>query len=317
MKNILITGGAGFIGSNLVEVLHDIGKYRIFVMDIKKNPVNIQHLIDDRDVIYINQDILDTQEIYNIVNNNEFDGIVHLAAVSRVVWCEENPDLCVSTNVGGISSILEAMSKKDRKPWFIFGSSREVYGEQEVLPVKETATKVPINLYGRTKLEGEKFVCYYSGKHHINSIIMRFSNVYGNEKDILDRVIPRFVLKAIRRETLEIHGGNQVFDFTYIGDTVKAILNGIRYLESLQEVGFCEDVHILTGIPTRIIDLPNIISKYVGYGLDVKFTKPRDYDVDKFYGDPMKAKRFLSFEAKINIEEGLALTVKKFREVFK
>ena len=317
MKNILITGGAGFIGSNLAEALKKRGGYDIHILDVKKHPKNIENMIEY--VNYMIVDVRDKKAIYNILRQMDFDGVIHLAAISRVIWGEQQPELCISINRDGTKTLLDVISKLNKKPWFIFGSSREVYGEPKKLPVKEEDPKMPINVYGKAKLDAERTVCTYAKNFGINALVMRFSNVYGDERDILDRVIPRFILRAMQGNYLELHGGYQIFDFTYIYDTINAIMRGIDYLDDINNKGkgICEDIHVLTGKPTRLVDLPGIISKYMDYEVDVKFTKPRSYDVNTFYGDPTKAEDMLGFRAKVNIDEGIKRTIRRFREVFK
>jgi len=312
--NILITGGAGFIGSNLAEILVEDG-HELYILDVKEHPVNLSNVIHD--VTYIKSDIRNGNVIADTIKKNRIDGIVHLAAVSRVVWGEKNPELCKSVNINGTKTLLESVENANRPLWIIFGSSREVYGEPEKLPVKEHDPKKPINVYGYTKLVGEKLIKRYSEKIGLNCIILRFSNVYGNEKDILDRVIPKFILSALKGNKIEIHGGRQIFDFTYITDTVNAIRNAIGVLENVDSnSGFCDDFHVLPGIPTPLPKVVDIISEYLDKELNVVYTEPRKYDVEKFYGDPSKAKELLNFEAKINVEVGIPKTIDRFREVF-
>ena len=313
MKKILITGGAGFIGATLAEELIKKGGYKVYVLDIKDDPVNLRDVIDE--VTYIHGDIRDTELVNNIFRDVEFDGVVHLAAVSRVIWGEKDPDLCVSTNVGGTKTVLEALSKSPAKPWFIYGSSREVYGEPEKLPVRESDPKKPINIYGRAKLEGEKLTEKYVKEYGIDAIILRFSNVYGNEKDIMDRVIPRFVLNALKGIPLEIHGGAQVFDFTFIDDTVRGIIASMEYLQKHKGESVIEDFHLLTGKATKIVELPEIISRHLGKNVEVIYTEPRNYDVEHFYGDPSKAEEMLGFKAVMDIDEGIKLTIKRLSKL--
>ena len=125
---ILITGGAGFIGSNLAKKLIENKDIEIHILDIKENPTNLKNI---RGVInYIQGDVKNRKLLYDILTTSEFDGIIHLSAVSRVIWGEQNPKLCVSTNVDGTKILMETISKLDKKPWVIFGSSREVYENQ-------------------------------------------------------------------------------------------------------------------------------------------------------------------------------------------
>ena len=311
---VLITGGAGFIGSNLSIKLVELN-YDVIVLDIKDNPINLEPII--KEINYVKIDVRDTNKLRELIDSYNVEGIIHLAAVSRVIWGEQNPERCIDVNVNGTRSVLHAIVKSKTKPWLIFGSSREVYGEPAKLPVREDFPKIPINVYGYTKVLGERLVEHYVNKYGINAITLRFSNVYGNEKDILDRVIPRFILAALRDEPIEIHGGQQVFDFTHIEDTIEGILRAMKFLEDLDSnSSFYDHFHILPGRPSTLQKIVDIISSYLKKDLEVIYTKPRKYDVVRFYGDPSKAYEILGFKAKIFVEEGIPKTIDRFRKVF-
>ena len=308
-RKILITGGAGFIGSTLAEELLKKG-YAVHILDIKKHPENLQSF--KCEVNYLECDV-SSPDLHDAIRDVSPDGIVHLAAVSRVIWCEENPELCRSTNIGGTLNLMKTVSELPKRPWIIFGSSREVYGEQKNLPVKEDSSINPINTYGIAKAKGEVLIREYSNKYQFKGMVLRFSNVFGNEKDIMDRVIPRFTISMLNDEPIEIHGGNQIFDFTYIEDTVNGIMKAIDYIKNHEKHSYIDTFHILTGKPTRIVDLPSIIGKQLGKTPEIIYTKARSYDVEKFYGDPSKARRILDFSSKIDISTGLKKTIENIR----
>jgi len=310
-ERILITGGAGFIGSNLAEELVKDG-YEIHILDILDEPENIYPFEDGVD--YVKMDVRD-EELHKFLKDVNPDGIIHLAAVSRVIWCEENPELCQSVNLGGTKNLLKAISEMRERPWLIFGSSREVYGEPQRIPVSEEFPVNPINTYGIAKVQGEKEVTKSSDEHEFKSVILRFSNVFGNERDILDRVIPRFIIRALKDEPIEIHGGNQLFDFTYIDDTVQGIVKTIKFMEKQEENGYIDTFHILTGTPTEITELPKIISKHLEKELEIRYTEPRTYDVERFYGNPEKAGKFLGYSAKVGMDEAIKRAIENLREV--
>ena len=318
MSTILITGGAGFIGSSVAKEMLAIG-HDVVVLDHKKTPASIDSI--NEDITDIEGDVRNPKLVKEMFTTHSPDGVIHLAAVSRVVWGEQNPGLCKETNVQGLSNVFEAIRVAGIKPWLIFGSSREVYGEPASLPVKENFPKQPMNVYGRTKLEGEQMVHSFSKEHRLASHILRFSNVYGNEHDILDRVIPRFVLAGLRGECLEIHGGGQLVDFTHISDTVAGIRSSARYLDSFVNNGgagklYCEDLHLLPGRGCTLQQVVETIMDYLDTRLDVNLTEPRNYDVKRFVGCPSKAKDILDFQAKISIEEGIEQTIDCYREAF-
>ncbi len=314
---ILITGGAGFIGSNLAERLIN-NRDKVTILDIVSVPDNLS-LIKDQ-CTYICGDVRNTKLLENLFLNNNFDGIIHFAAVSRVIWGEEEPQKCKDINITGTRLLLEKIKLNKKRPWFILGSSREVYGEPNKLPVTEDFPKEPINLYGKTKLTGEELVRKYANEQGLKAAILRFSNVYGNEKDIMDRVIPRFVIAALSGKNIEIHGGEQLFDFTHIEDTLNGIIKTIEYLSNHHEINsgsHVEDFHILTGKGTTLQEVVKIISLHLKNKPNVIYTDPRDYDVNKFYGDTSKARKILDFNAEILIQEGIPLTIKQFKEILK
>ena len=315
MSRILITGGAGFIGSNLASFLLDRG-HEVTVLDNRRDLKNLEGILDR--VHHMDGDIRDRALLEDLFGRKRMHGVVHLAAVSRVIWGEEDPARCVDINLNGTKTLLEAMVKGTPvRPWFIYGSSREVYGECDRLPVREDAPKAPINVYGHTKLDCERFLAGITMENGLRSIALRFSNAYGNEKDIMDRVIPRFVMAGLRGERLEIHGGNQMFDFTHIDDTVEGIARSMELLESKAGTGsgpYFNEFHILCGKGVTLQQLCGIISQNLRKDLDIAVTTPRTYDVDRFFGDPSKACEVLGFRASIDIDQGVAMTIARLRE---
>ncbi len=312
---VLVTGGAGFIGSSLTEELVKRGN-KVIAIDIGKDPANLSRVLGK--VNYINGDVRDRQLMKMVMSEHEFDGVVHLAAVSRVIWGEQDPDRCVDVNVKGTATVLEVASEMKCPPWIVFGSSREVYGEPSILPVREDHPKNAMNVYGRAKVEGEQLVRKYVRNCQSNGMNLRFSNTYGNERDILDRVIPNFILSALRGQPLNIHGGGQVFDFTHIDDVVGGILNATDYLRQKRERAECisEDVHLSTGKGTSLEELVRIISDSLGNMPEVVYSGGRKYDVENFVGDPTKAREVIGFSAKLLPHHGVPRTIKRFKEAF-
>ena len=294
-KKILVTGALGFIGRTLLETLAEQeAGMELYGIDIKKFPENAEKL---RSVHFENIDIRDEDKIKSYIRRNYFDGIVHLAAVSRVAVAEENKKKCIDTNYKGTKYISETVSENPDS-WMIFGSSREVYGEQEKFPVSEDAELLPLNIYGFYKLEGERVVRKNVKKH----FILRFSNVYGNEYDIPERVIPKFVSEALRGGKLVLEGGEQIIDFTHINDTVSAIIKCIKMLSNNEITQ--ETMHILPGIGHKITEIIDILHDN-GLNFSVKVNHPRDYDVQRFIGNPEKCRRILKDPPFIDLDTGI------------
>lgn len=294
---ILVTGSAGFIGSALKEFLEE-QKINIVPFDIKDDPkYNV------KDLGMIKKHISD------------IDGIVHLAALSRVITAQEQPHECVSTNIGGIANILEAArTRGNNTPWIIFGSSREVFGEPNVLPVTESSPKVPINIYGVSKITGENLCEIYTRFYGLKVRILRFSNVYTSINDHLDRVIPKFILQALKGEDLYINGsGEEQFDFTYISDTVNGIWGCIQDVEINNSV--LDDFNLSIGTPVSLKKLAEIIINKAGSKSKIMFNDSRNYDVNHFYASPTKAQDKLGFSPSISIEEGINLAIRDLKKI--
>jgi nucleoside-diphosphate-sugar epimerase len=302
--NILITGGAGFIGRTLQEKLYKSGN-RIVLLDKRKSFSKDSEL-----VTYIQADVCDREKMQSVFAMHQFDGIIHLAAVSRVVEAQNNPQECKRTNLGGISSLLNAIEKTEQKPWLVFGSSREVYGEATDLPVKENAQKTAVNIYGETKIKGESLFLEFSQKYNLNCAIIRFSNVYGNRYDIFDRVIPRFIRAIVKEETLIIEGGDQLVDFTHIDDSVEGVLRIIDYLNQQDNVR--EEFHLCPGIGWTLYQLIDFIEQATGINAKIKTNLKRDYDVVKFIGDTNKTTKLLGLNNFISLEEGIYKSINEY-----
>ena len=238
-------------------------------------------------------------------------GIVHLAAVSRVCVAEKQPERCTLVNLHGTMRLLKSAASAGCS-WIIFGSSREVYGEQPRLPARETAQLQPMNHYGRIKLKGEQMVveqCQANGMLHS---VVRFSNVYGHPGDHPTRVVNAFIRRALLGEALEIHGGGQVFDFTYIADTAEAIVVVAEYLHRVK--GSLPPMHILPGKPVGIELLAQLVLETTASNSAIIFTSGRNYDVNRFYGNPRLMHDKLGFRCKTDLAKGIRLTVQSYMD---
>jgi len=294
---VLITGSSGFIGSALKRLLEEKG-IEVIPFDIKDSPLD-----DVRDFSALQSKVLG------------IDGIVHLAAVSRVKIAHDNPLECINTNIGGIINVLESVRlihSDNNFPWVIFGSSREVYGESAILPVNESSTRKAINVYGVSKLSGEELCKVYSNNYGLKVRVLRFSNVYTGKNDHLDRVIPKFILQAFNNEELIINGtGEEIFDFTYIDDTIQGIWSCVQEIE--RDSHLFDDFNISTGVPISLKQLADTVIKKTRSKSTVEFTKPRSYDVNKFYASPSKAIKILGFLPKVTFDEGIDLSIAELK----
>lgn len=307
---ILITGGIGFIGSTLAIELEKKGE-KILLLDIEDNNKSVKVYNSYHNISFIQGDINDRKLLEKIFSTNSIQGVIHFGAVSRVVIAEKNPELCVKTNIDGTRVLTKVIEKSEQKPWIIFGSSREVYGEPESYPVKEEFPKNFVNIYGKSKISGENMFWALGKKLNTNTIILRFSNVYGNKFDLFGRVLPRFI-KAIQfQEDLIIEGGGQIIDFTHIDDTVDTILKAIDLIKQDKKV--FDDFHILPGIGWTLYQAIEYIEEHLGKkAKSVKTNQKRNYDVEKFIGDRSKIEKILGARDFLSLKDGLKIAIPKY-----
>jgi len=303
---ILITGISGFIGRSLVEEIVDRNlPWNIYGIDIKEPIFNDSKYLEC--IEFKRVDIRDKNAVGSYFRDSSFDGVIHLAAVSRVVDAENDKENCVATNLDGTRYVVESVARQ-QDTWFVLGSSREVYGEQSVMPVRETAEKKPVNIYGECKLEGERIVKRLISRY----VILRFSNVYGNNYDIDGRVIPTFVKRALNGEQLFLEGGTQVIDFTYIDDNVDCIIKVVELLEGGNVTK--EELHISPGVENKITDVIAYLEGVLGKRLDVVTRKKRNYDVARFIGDPHHRVEVLGESRFKSLSEGIQLYLEHLRD---
>ena len=240
-------------------------------------------------------------------------GVVHLAAVSRVVWAERAPDDCRSTNIGGLRRVLEAAFEQPVPPWVIFASSREVYGQPQRLPATEDAPLSPVNVYGRSKVEGERLVeeARASG---LRAATVRLSNVYGSALDHANRVVPAFARAAVEGSGIRIDGAECTFDFTHIDDTVRGMVAAMDRLEAGETL---PPIHLLTGTPTTLRELAAMATALAIKSVPVVEAPLRPFDVSRFHGDPSRAREVLDWVPRVALREGLERLVLDFRAQYR
>lgn len=295
-QRVLITGSSGLVGAALTSALRDRGLDVVW--------------LDLRASGKARGDVRDRQRMHDAAAS--VDGIVHLAAISRVAWGQQDPELCWETNVDGLRNALDAAASCPQAPWLVFASSREVYGQPESLPVTEAAPRRPVNIYGRTKLEGERLVA--AGRRSgVRACTVRLSNVYGSTEDHADRVIPSFAHASALGAELRVDGLDRTFDFTHVDDVVRGFVTLIEILR--RGASLPPPIHFVSGRPTSLGELARLAARLGHRGSPIRPGRPRDFDVSRFVGDPSRARRLLRWEPSIPLEEGVARLVEEFREL--
>ena len=290
---ILITGSEGLIGSALRAALAARGT-EVGGLDIRGPRGEAG---DVRDAPCVRDSVAGCR------------GIVHLAAVSRVVWGERDPQGCRDVNVGGLRNVTQAAVGSTRRPWLVFASSREVYGQPYHLPVTEDAPLRPVNMYGRCKVEGERLVEAARAKG-LRAAVVRLSNVYGSTRDYPDRVLPAFARAAVRGTVLRVEGEDNAFDFTHLDDTVRGL---VALTKLLSEGETPPPIHLLTGQSTTLGQLAALAVELAGTAAPIVRGPPRAFDVSRFHGDPSRAQKLLGWVPRVGLREGLGRLIRDFR----
>jgi nucleoside-diphosphate-sugar epimerase len=293
-RKILITGSSGLVGSALVPALTlrgaEVTRLDITASGTARGDVRVRDRV--REAI------------------TGVHGVVHLAAVSRVVWGERQPALCWSTNVGGLRNVLELAASASARPWVIFASSREVYGQPDRLPVTEDAPLRPVNVYGRSKLEGEQLVGA-AQRDGVRACTIRLSNVFGALEDHADRVVPAFARAAALGRELRVDGADHTFDFTHIDDVTRGIVTLAELLSAREDVP--PPIHFVSGTPTTLGELAAAAIRIAGTGASVRHAPPRTFDVARFVGNSARARALLGWRPRVGLEDGLTRLIQAFR----
>lgn len=303
-KKILITGGAGFIGSHLCDALRPYNDITVYD--------NYSHAVTP---FYPNEgmhgSVTDISRVNEAVQDKEI--IFHLAA-QNLRKSINNPEYVWDTNADGTIVMCRAASQSDTLERFIYISSSEVYGTAQFFSIDEKHTLEPTTIYGASKLAGEAISRAYYSTYKLPVTIIRPFNTYG-EREHLDgtsgEVIPRFVNAAIKNESPVIYGnGRQSRDFTYIEDTVKGI---IQASECDSIVG--ETINIARGHEVTINDLWFLISKKLDkFDLKPIYKNARPGDVYRHYACITKAERMLDFKPEYSISSGLDRYIAWFKD---
>ena len=301
----LVTGGAGFIGHNVVRILEQQG-HECIVIDTCTDygfvpKEELTYLVENR-LKRINTQIrkIDIREgmfVDTIFKTYKPDVVIHMASFPRQKVVEQNPVLASDVMSNGLINLLEK-SKQHKVKKFVYISSSMVYGDFEA-DVDETAQCNPIGQYGIMKFMGEKLVEDYSRRGCFEHVIIRPSAVYG-EWDVEDRVVSKFMTKAMRGETLKVNGPDEVLDFTYVEDTAMGI---VLAATKDQANGSIYNITRSEQRQWNLKDAAELAIKIAGQGsLEVA---PRDLSFPKRGRlDISRAVRELGYAPKINVEEG-------------
>lgn len=303
---ILVTGGAGFIGSHVVKRLLD-KNYKVIVYDNLSR--GFRKLVDKR-AFFIKGSVLEKKKLTNALKG--VDAVVHMAGFIVVPESIKKPKLYWKNNVEGSKTLLEAMKIAGVNK-IVFSSSATVYGNSRKLPLTEKSPiKKALNPYGATKIEIERMIREENKKGWLSATILRYFNPYGpNELHKPEtHAIPNFIKAVFLKKPIPLYWeGEQVRDFIYVEDLAEA------HIKAINLEGF-NIFNIGTGKGTKVIDVVNNIFKIVGYKVPIKNLGKRKGDAQSLYTSNKKIKKELNWKPKFNLEKGLRETINWFKKEY-
>lgn len=297
-KNIFITGGCGFIGSNLTKKLIKQGS-NIIIYD-NYSVCSCEDYLSDYNIKLIKGDIKNKNKV--LKNTKNIDAIVHLAAHSSVLESIKKPEFNIDTNIIGTFNLLEA-ARENNINKFIMASSNAAVGEN-IPPINENSPVAPLSPYGSSKLAGEGLCSAYYHSYNIKANALRFANAYGPNSIHKTSVVAKFIKRIINNKKINIYGdGKQTRDFIHVNDIVQAI---ILALDS-NKGG--EVYQVATQKETSINELVNVLKDISNKNFDVNYTNSKAGEIKKNFSDISKIKNDLNYNPKyLNLKTGLKET---------
>lgn len=314
LKNsqILVTGAAGFIGSTLVEALLEMDcnvlGYDNFSDYYKGKETNVDAFCSSPKFKLIKDDILHFDGLVQATKG--VDIIFHIAAQPGVRYSSENPTITNRINIEGTLNVLQASVKNNVKK-IVNASSSSVYGNPQYTPVDENHPKMPISIYGVSKLAAENYCRIFHELYDLNTVSLRYHTVYG-PKGRPDMAVFKWIDSLFNNKKIIVFGdGNQTRDMTFVND----IVNGT--IQAAENDTVSGDVFNLSS--GRTVTMNYILEQLVsltGINPSIEYQKPRQGDVKDTYGNIEKAKKILNYIPQTSVEDGLRLTVEWYKKYF-
>lgn len=296
---LLVTGGAGFIGSHFLELLHSDKNYEVVVLDnlssgFKENvPQGMKLVVAD----------IRSQKIETLFKEEHFDAVVHLAAQTMVPYSIEHPDEDCEINLAGLINVLENCRKYKVKT-VLFASSAAVYGNNESVPLQEELTLMPMSFYGITKMTSEHYLRVYHELYGINAVVFRFANVYGERQGEGGEggVVSIFCKLLAAGKSVTVYGnGDQTRDFVYAGNVAAALKAG------LLATGY-QTINVSTEYETSVNQLLEAFAEVAADKLEVHHAAARQGDIFRSALANARLKEILGVTPQMQLKEGIQKT---------
>lgn len=305
MSKVLVTGGAGFVGSHLVDRLIQEGFDVVVLDNLSTGSLeNIRAHMGKRGFHFVRGDVVIRDVVRRVLRDVEC--VFHLAAIASVDFSMRRPDLVNRVNVAGTINLLEESRRANVKR-FLFASSCAVYGEPVKIPVDEEHPTRPLSPYGASKLAAEHYCMVYHKVYGLETVVLRLFNVYGprQERSPYGGVISRFIDRLRRKLPPIIFGdGAQTRDFIHVKDAIEALM-----LASKAKGRASMMFNIGSGTEVSIRDIAERLIRIFGLKVRPVYAERRANDIRRMCADIRKAKEVLGFEAKIPLDEGLKTCV--------
>jgi UDP-glucose 4-epimerase len=304
---VLVTGGAGFIGSNIVDAMLQHG-HQVAVLDNlstgKKENLDVG-------TVFHPCDVGDAVAVHDVMEEERPEVVFHLAAEIDVR--KSIADICsdAATNVLGTIGVLEATLDNGVRRLVFSSTGGALYGEPECLPVDESAPILPLSPYGVAKYCAEQYISYFHRARGLETVVLRYSNVYGPRQDPLGEagVVAIFTKKILSGERPVIYGdGRQTRDFVFVGDVVQANLLAMNGPQGTFNIG--------TGVETSVNDLVHALEHVVGRRIEPEYRPARVGEVQRVALRADKAESGLGWKAAVSLEEGLEQTLEWYKRAF-
>ncbi|MDQ3660166.1 MAG: NAD-dependent epimerase/dehydratase family protein [Actinomycetota bacterium] len=302
IERVLITGGCGFIGANLVRYLRERTQWSLRVLDDLRAGGRAD--LNDGLADVVVGDVSDRETARSALQG--VDAVIHLAAQTGVAPSLEDPERDFWGNAAATFSMLESCRRMGVGR-LVFASSGAALGDVEP-PLHENLVPRPLSPYGAGKLAGEAYCCAYAGSFGMHTVALRFANVYGPFSRHKPNAVPLFITRALRGEALEIYGdGSQTRDFIYVEDLCEGVHRALTAEGAAGEV-----FQLGTGVETSVRRLAETVQNVLG-GTEVVFKPARTGEVRRSRVDVSKARSMLSFEATVQLGTGVERTARWFR----